>query len=109
MTRKPRSTGKGQENSKRRSAGKKPAKKKTPPRHWLVRPETIRKLWIGGGMALAALVAVEAGVQTHGYFGLDVTFAFNAWYGFAACVAMVAADKGLGAILKREDTYYDGD
>lgn len=109
MTRKPRSTGKGQENSKRRSAGKKPAKKKTPPRHWLVRPETIRKLWIGGGVTLAALVAVEAGVQTHGYFGLDGTFAFNAWFGFAGCVAMVAAAKGLGAILKREDTYYDGD
>ncbi len=84
-------------------------KKETPPRHWLVRPETIRRLWIGGGVALAALVAIEAGVQTYGYFGLDGTFAFNAWYGFAACVAMIAAAKGLGAFLKREDTYYDGD
>ena len=137
MTRKPRSTGKGQGKGSRRSDGKKPVKaptkartqgpvkakakaaktpkakrpapKNAPPLHWLVRPETIRKLWIGGGVTLAALVAVEAGVQTHGYFGLDGTFAFNAWYGFAACVAMVAAAKGLGAILKREDTYYDGD
>ncbi len=109
MTRKPRSTGKGQGKGNRRSAGKKPAPKKAPPLHWLVRPETIRKLWIGGGVTLAALVAVEAGVQTHGYFGLDGTFAFNAWYGLAVCIAMIVAAKGLGAILKREDSYYDGD
>ena len=88
---------------------KRPAPKKAPPQHWLVRPETIRKLWIGGGVTLAALVVIEAGVQTHGYFGLDGTFAFNAWYGFATCVAMIVAAKGLGALLKREDTYYGGD
>ena len=86
-----------------------PAPMKAPPQHWLVRPETIRKLWIGGGVMLAALVAIEAGVQTYGYFGLDGTFAFNAWYGFAVCVAMVVVAKGLGAILKREDSYYDSD
>jgi len=85
------------------------APKKAPPRHWLVRPETIRKLWIGGGVTLAALVAVQMGIEFHGYFGLDGTFAFNAWYGFAVCVAMIIAAKGLGALLKREDTYYGGD
>ncbi len=88
---------------------KRPAPKEAPPRHWLVRPETIRKLWSGGGVTLAALVAIEAGIQTYGYFGLDGTFAFNAWYGFAVCVAMIAAAKGLGTLLKREDTYYGGD
>ncbi len=87
---------------------KRPAPQKAPPLHWLVRPETIRKLWIGGGVTLAALVAIEAGIQTYGTFGLDGTFAFNAWYGFAVCVAMIAAAKGLGAFLKREDTDYDG-
>ncbi len=91
-----------------KKAARKPVKKAPPP-HWLVRPETIRKLWIVGGVTLAALVAIEAGVQTHGTFGLDGAFAFNAWYGFAACVAMVVAAKGLGTFLKREDTYYDGD
>ena len=88
---------------------KRPAPKKAPPQHWLVRPETIRKLSIGSGVTLAALVAIEAGVQTHTYFGLDGTFAFNAWYGFVACVAMIVAAKGLGAFLKREDTFYGGD
>ena len=79
------------------------------PQHWLVRPAAIRKLCIGGSVVLAALVASEAGVKTYGYFGLDGTFAFNAWSGFAVCVAMIAAAKGLGAFLKREDAYYAGD
>ncbi len=97
--------------SARKPVKKAPVKaaKKTPPLHWLVRPETIRKLWIGGGVMLAALVAIEAKVQIYGTFGLDGTFAFYAWYGFAACVAMVVTAKGLGFILKREDTYYGGD
>ncbi len=80
-----------------------------PQLHWLVRPETIRKLWVWGSVLLAALVAIEFAVQPHGYFGIDDTFAFNAWYGFLACVAMVIVAKGLGILLKRKDTYYDGD
>lgn len=75
--------------------------------HWLIRPATIRKLWIGGGVLLAFLVAIELWVQPQGYFGIDDTFAFNAWYGFIVCVAMVVGAKGLGVFLKREDTYYE--
>ena len=139
MTRKPQSGGKGrgQQKGKRRSAGKKsaqvptkarakapvkakakavktqkttrPAPKKARPQHWLVRPETIRRLWIGGLFTLAGLVAVEVWVYTHGYFGIDGIFAFNAWFGFASCVAMIVISNGLGKLLKREDTYYDLD
>ena len=77
--------------------------------HWLRRPETIRRLWIGGLFALAGLVAVEVWVYTHGYFGIDGLFAFNAWFGFVSCVAMIFISNGLGKLLKREDTYYDLD
>ena len=77
--------------------------------HWLRRPETIRRLWIGGLFALAGLVAVEVWVYTHGYFGIDGLFAFNAWFGFVSCVAMIFISNGLGKLLKREDAYYDLD
>ena len=77
--------------------------------HWLRRPETIRRLWIGGLFALVGLVAVEVWVYTHGYFGIDGLFAFNAWFGFASCVVMIFISNGLGKLLKREDTYYDLD
>jgi len=108
----------------KKTKAKAPAKAKTPARsakgkaakaqpapelHWLVRPETIRKLWVGGGAVLAVLVVLQAWVETHGYFGLDGTFSFNAWYGFVTCVAMIVGAKGLGAFLKREDTYYGAD
>lgn len=77
--------------------------------HWLLRPETIRKLWIGGCLMLAGFVAADALVHPHVYFGIEGTFGFNAWYGFATCVAMVVFAKALGIFVKRRDTYYDDD
>ncbi len=129
MTRKPKSGGKGRSQQKGkgpdRHKGKGPGKTRARQKgvgerpkarpgsatkeHWLTRPETIRRLWIGGLFALAGLVAVEAWVYTYGYFGIDGIFAFNAWFGFASCVAMIFISNGLGIFLKRGDTYYDVD
>ena len=75
--------------------------------HWLVRASTIRLLWIGSVLVLATLVLLDLVVRHHPHFGMDGTFGFGAWYGFAACVALVLAAKALGFILKRPDTYYD--
>jgi len=75
--------------------------------HWLVRPSTIRGLWIGAGVVLAAVVALDLTVSHHPYFGVDGSFGFGAWYGFAACVALVLVAKALGVVLKRPDTFYD--
>ncbi len=76
--------------------------------HWLVRPETIRKIWIGGIIVLAITVAAEWLTGTAGHFhGVDEWFAFPAVFGFLVCVAMVFAAKVLGFILKRKDDYYD--
>jgi hypothetical protein len=75
--------------------------------HWLTRPETIRHLWAVFGAILAALVLADLFVPHHPHFGLEGSFGFGAWYGFAACVVLVLLAKALGAILKRPDTYYD--
>ena len=75
--------------------------------HWLVRPDTIRKLWIGFAVVLGAVVLIDLAVVHHPHFGMDGTFGFGAWFGFFSCVALVLLAKGLGAILKRPDTYYD--
>ena len=75
--------------------------------HWLTRPSTIRALWIGFAVVLALTVLAGLLVEAHGYFGLDGTFGFNAWYGLGTCVAMIVLAKGLGALLKRPDDYYD--
>jgi hypothetical protein len=75
--------------------------------HWLVRPATIRLLWGAGGVLLAGLVALDFVIKHKPHFGIDGTFGFGAWFGFAACVAMVVFAKALGVLLKRPDTYYD--
>jgi hypothetical protein len=57
--------------------------------HWLVRPATIRKLWIGFGVVLAVVVLAQAVIYVKGYFGIDAWFGFGAVYGFGSCLMMV--------------------
>ncbi len=76
-------------------------------KHWLVRPETIRKLWWAFGVVLALTVIAQFFIPLEGHFGLDGAFAFHAWYGFAVCAAMIFAAKAIGVVLKRPDDYYD--
>jgi hypothetical protein len=75
--------------------------------HWLARPSTINLLWAVFAATLSVLVLADLLVEHHPLFGLDGTFGFAAWYGFASCVALVLFAKALGAILKRPDTYYN--
>ena len=81
----------------------------TPPDrdHWLVRPATIRGLWVLLAVILTAIVAVQLAFPEKGKFGIDGWFGFAAGFGFLACVAMVVFAKALGVFLKRKDTYYD--
>lgn len=75
--------------------------------HWLTRASTIKQLWIVFALVLAATVLMDLLIEHHPYFGLESTFGFGAWFGFASCVAMIAFAKALGTILKRPDDYYD--
>jgi|SRR5690554_1624838 len=75
--------------------------------HWLVRPETIRKLWIGFIIVLAITVVAQLFVPVPDYFTVDGWFSFYAVFGFLTCLAMVVFAKLLGYLLKRPDTYYD--
>jgi len=75
--------------------------------HWLVRRETIRKLWFGGCGVLALTVLAQLVFYIKAHFPFEGWFAFNAIFGFLSCVAMVLFAKVLGGVLKRKDTYYD--
>ena len=74
--------------------------------HWLVRPATIRKLWIGFIVVLAIVVLAQTVVYIKGYFGIDAWFGFGAVYGFVSCLLMVLVAKVLGLVLKRPQDYY---
>jgi len=75
--------------------------------HWLVRPESIRKIWLGSIAVLVVLVLLDLVVEKHPHFEIEGSFGFGAWYGFAACVVLVFGSKAVGLLLKRPDTYYD--
>lgn len=78
-------------------------------KHWLVRRRSIRVLWIVFVAVLAVFVVGDVFIYGHPYFGLDGTFAFYAWYGLLTCVVMILLAKAMGVLLKRKDTYYDGE
>ena len=75
-------------------------------RHWLDDPGHVKLLWRGFLVVLAITVAAEFVVQMHPPFEIESVFAFAAWFGFAACAAMIAAAKALALLLKRPDSYY---
>lgn len=77
--------------------------------HWLVRKETIRKLWIGGVVLLALTLAAQLIFPVKGYFSVDGVFGFGAAYGFVCCLIMVVVAKVLGFVLKRDQDYYKRD
>lgn len=76
-------------------------------KHWLVRPENVRKLAYGSAAVLAVVALLDLAIDPHGAFGVDGTVFFYSWYGFATCVGMVVFAKLLGIFLKRKDSYYD--
>jgi len=76
-------------------------------RHWLTRSETVRKLWWIFGIVLASTVVAGLLVRHDGHFGVDSIVAFDAWFGFLACAALIGIAKAIGVFLKRPDTYYE--
>lgn len=77
--------------------------------HWLDQPRNQRLLWRGFLLILALTVAAEWLIELHPHFELESWFAFNAWYGFLTCAAMVGVAKLLALWLKRKDRYYHED
>ncbi|MEX1147637.1 MAG: hypothetical protein WEB93_04560, partial [Sphingomonadales bacterium] len=57
--------------------------------HWLVRPGTIRILWIVFILVLAGTVAAQFAFSLKPHFGIDGWLGFAAIFGFLACAAMV--------------------
>ncbi len=74
--------------------------------HWLDQPRNVRRLWRGFLVVLALTVAAGLWVPLHPHFEIESVFAFDAWFGFIVCAAMIVVAKALAVLLKRPDTYY---
>jgi len=74
--------------------------------HWLDEPRNVKQLWRGFLVVLALIVLAGLLVQGHPHFEIESVFGFSAWFGFAACAAMIIVAKALALLLKRPDSYY---
>lgn len=73
----------------------------------LVRPGSIRLLWIVFIGALVATVVPDFVIYQHEDFGIEGSFGFYAWFGFLACAGMIALSKVVSKFVNRRDTYFD--
>ena len=76
-------------------------------KHWLTRPNTIKKLWILMIVILLLSILLQFFFPIHGHFVIEESFGFAAWFGFITCVLMIVLAKLLGLLIKRPDNYYD--
>ena len=71
--------------------------------------DQLRLLWVGFAAVLLLLLLLDFFVQPHVEFGLEGTRFFHAWFGFAACAAIVVFSKALAALLKKPEDFYKDD
>jgi hypothetical protein len=74
---------------------------------WLDQPRNVARIYRGLWIAGALLALLDLVVHRHAEAGIDAGFAFYAAFGFAACVALVLAAKGLRRLVMRPEDYYD--
>ena len=123
MTRKPRSTRKGQEKGSRRSADKKPAKakkkktakkkaRKTPAKpqvyaHIFDNPKNVKRV-IHALVAVCVITFVlDFFVSRYVDHPWEGMFGFYAIYGFVVCMFLVLAAKEMRKVVRRKEDYYD--
>jgi hypothetical protein len=75
-------------------------------RHWLDVPRNVQRLWRGFLAVLVAVVAAQWLVPMQPHFDIESVFGFYAWFGLAACAAMIVVAKALAVLLKRPASYY---
>ena len=77
---------------------------------WFERPENVRKMIIALGVICAGLVAAEFFYTNHHpHFGIESSFAFQAWFGFVTFVVIVFMGRLLRLVVSRPEDYYDRD
>ncbi len=58
-------------------------------------------------IALVLLLAIDPFIPKHGHFAWEEVPCFFAAYGFIGCVSLIFVAKGLRALVKKKEDYYD--
>ncbi len=56
---------------------------------------------------LVLLLAIDPFIPKHGHFAWEAVPCFFAAYGFIGCVSLIFVAKGLRALVKKKEDYYD--
>jgi hypothetical protein len=75
--------------------------------YWLDDPRNVDRLVRGFYTICALLLLLDFFVPKHGPFAIEHAFGFYAFFGFAACVALVLIAKQLRRVIMRPENYYD--
>jgi hypothetical protein len=67
---------------------------------------TVKTLWFVLLVGLVGLGVLGLMFPYKGHFGLDELPLFGAWFGIAVGIGILIVAKVIGALLKREDSYY---
>lgn len=73
---------------------------------WL-RPAVVRVVVYVLYAVCALSVILEFVIHRHEKLDFAASFGFYAWYGFAGCVGLVIAAKGLRRLLMQPEDYYE--
>lgn len=77
---------------------------------WFERPENVRKMIVALVIVCVGLVLAEFFYTNHHpHFGIESSFAFQAWFGFVTFVVIVFLGRLLRMIVSRPEDYYDRD
>jgi len=77
---------------------------------WFERRENVRKIIIALVVVCVVLVLAEFFYTNHHpHFGIESSFAFQAWFGFVTFVVIVFLGRFLRLIVSRPEDYYDRD
>lgn len=68
--------------------------------------DQMRLLGVGFAAVILLVLLLDFFVERHVQFGLEGTRFFYAWFGFAACAAIVLFSKVLGVLLSRPEDFY---
>jgi hypothetical protein len=58
-------------------------------------------------LSLVLLLAIDPFIPKHGHFAWEEVPCFFAAYGFIGCVSLIFVAKGLRALVKKREDYYD--
>ena len=78
-------------------------------KYWLDDTNNVDKIYWSVIAICAILFVADLFYHKHPYFEVEGGFGFYGWFGFIACLVLVAVARQMRKLLKRDEGYYNED